>query len=143
MINNTTLVGRVTKDPELRMTQSNIAVARFTLAVNRQFTDQSGDRQADFIQCIVWRKQAENLVKYVKKGHLIGVVGRIQTSSFESDGQMRYQTEVVCDQITFLESKKDDEITPQDFVVEGINDKEDDLPFWPNYLTHYFILLSY
>lgn len=130
-MNHTVLVGRITKDPELRMTQSNIAVSRFTIAVNRQFSNENGERQADFITCVVWRKQAENLVKYVKKGHLLGIVGRIQTSNFESDGVMKYQTEIVCDQISFLESKKqdDEDVSPQDFIVEGINDKDEELPF--------------
>lgn len=73
MMNRVILVGRITKDPEVKTTQSNIPVCSFTLAVNRQFTDQSGERQADFIQCVVWRKQAENLERFVKKGALLGV----------------------------------------------------------------------
>ncbi|MDX9691340.1 MAG: single-stranded DNA-binding protein, partial [Acholeplasmataceae bacterium] len=70
MMNRVILVGRITKDPEVKTTQSNIPVVTFTLAVNRQFADQSGERQADFIQCVVWRKQAENLARFVKKGAL-------------------------------------------------------------------------
>jgi single-strand DNA-binding protein len=107
MINKVILVGRITKDPEVKSTQSNIPVVTFTLAVNRQFTDQSGERQADFIQCVVWRKQAENLARFVKKGALLGVEGRIQTRNYESDNGTRYVTEVVCDSVQFLESRSD------------------------------------
>ncbi len=109
MMNRVILVGRITKDPELKMTQSNIPVCSFTLAVNRQFTDQSGERQADFIQCVVWRKQAENLERFVKKGALLGVEGRIQTRQYETDNGTRYVTEVLCDSIQFLESRSDSE----------------------------------
>lgn len=107
MINRVVLVGRITKDPELKSTQSNINVVNFTLAVNRQFTDQSGERQADFVQCVVWRKQAENLARYIKKGALLGVDGRIQTRTYEAETGTRYITEVVCDSVQFLESKGD------------------------------------
>lgn len=106
MINRTILVGRLTKDPELRYTSSNIAVVKFTLAVNRTFAGPSGEREADFIQCVVWRKQAENLARFVKKGSLIGVEGRIQTGSYDDkDGIRKYTTEVVCDSVQFLEPK--------------------------------------
>ena len=104
MMNRVILVGRITKDPEVKTTQSNIPVVTFTLAVNRQFADQSGERQADFIQCVVWRKQAENLARFVKKGALLGVEGRIQTRQYEADNGTRYVTEVVCDSVQFLES---------------------------------------
>jgi single-strand DNA-binding protein len=105
MMNRVILVGRITKDPEVKTTQSNIPVVTFTLAVNRQFADQSGERQADFIQCVVWRKQAENLARFVKKGALLGVEGRIQTRQYEAENGTRYVTEVVCDSVQFLESK--------------------------------------
>jgi single-strand DNA-binding protein len=107
MINKVILVGRITKDPDLKMTQTNIPVVRFTLAVNRTFTDASGERQADFITCVVWRKQAENLNIYVKKGALLGIEGRIQTGQYETDGVTKYTTEVICDSVQFLESKSD------------------------------------
>ncbi|MCR3906020.1 MAG: single-stranded DNA-binding protein [Tenericutes bacterium] len=141
MINRVILVGRITKDPEMKSTQSNIAVVSFTLAVNRQFTDQSGERQADFIQCVVWRKQAENLARYVKKGALLGVEGRIQTRTYEADNGTRYVTEVVCDTIQFLESKGDTEDEPISNVEDNTADNdefyetskqlaaEEDLPF--------------
>ena len=109
MINRTVLVGRLTKDPELRYTSSNIAFARFTMAVNRTFAGPNGEREADFIQCIVWRKQAENLARFVKKGSLVGVEGRIQTGSYDDkDGIRKYTTEVVCDSVQFLEPKGSD-----------------------------------
>ena len=107
MINRVILVGRITKDPELKSTQSNVSFVNFTLAVNRQFTDQSGERQADFIQCVVWRRQAENLNQYIRKGALLGIEGRIQTRTYEVDGNTRYITEVVCDSVQFLESRGD------------------------------------
>jgi single-strand DNA-binding protein len=113
MINRVILVGRITKDPEVKQTQSNIPVVSFTLAVNRQFTDQSGEKQADFIQCVVWRKQAENLARFVKKGALLGIEGRIQTRQYEADNGTRYVTEVVCDSVQFLESKGDSTSTAE------------------------------
>jgi len=141
MINRVILVGRITKDPEMKQTQSNIAVVSFTLAVNRQFTDSSGERQADFIQCVVWRKQAENLARFVKKGALLGIEGRIQTRNYESDNGTRYVTEVVCDSVQFLENKGDStgDTTYQKDTDTADNDEfyetskqlaaEEDLPF--------------
>jgi|SRR5690606_26704253 len=107
MINRVVLVGRLTKDPDLRYTPNGVAVATFTLAVNRTFTNQQGEREADFINCVVWRKPAENAANYLKKGSLAGVDGRIQTRSFEGqDGKRVYVTEVVADSVQFLEPKK-------------------------------------
>lgn len=104
MINRVVLVGRLTKDPELKYTQSGIAVCRFTLAVNRTFSNQSGEREADFVNCVTWRKQAENTANYLKKGSLTGIEGRIQTSSFDGqDGKRVFMTEVVADSVQFLE----------------------------------------
>lgn len=109
MINNLTLVGRLTKDPDLKYTGNGTAVATFTLAVNRNFTNQSGERQADFINCVIWRKPAETLANYAKKGVLIGVTGRIQTRSYDNQqGQKVYVTEVIADNFQLLESKKAD-----------------------------------
>lgn len=106
MINRTVLVGRLTKEPDLRHTASNIPVATFTLAVNRSFKNDEGKYEADFINCVVWRKQAENVEKYVHKGSLVGIDGRIQTRTFDAnDGTKRYVTEVVCDSVKFLDSK--------------------------------------
>lgn len=109
MINNLTLVGRLTKDPDLRYTSSGTGVATFTLAVNRNFTSADGNREADFINCVIWRKPAETLANYAKKGVLIGVTGRIQTRSYDNQqGQKVYVTEVVADNFQLLESKKAD-----------------------------------
>lgn len=106
MINRVVLVGRLTKDPELRYTPTGVAVARFTLAVNRTFSNQSGEREADFINCVVWRKQAENTANFLKKGSLAGIEGRIQTGSYEGqDGKRVYTTEVVADSVQFLEPR--------------------------------------
>jgi len=109
MINNVVLVGRLTKDPDLRYTSSGTGVATFTLAVNRNFTSADGNREADFINCVIWRKPAETLANYAKKGALIGVTGRIQTRSYDNQqGQRVYVTEVVADNFQLLESKKAD-----------------------------------
>jgi single-strand DNA-binding protein len=109
MINRCVLVGRLTKDPELRYTSGNIPYTRFTIAVNRTFTGAGGDREADFIQCIAWRRQAEVVSRFVKKGSLVGVEGRIQTGSYDDkDGKRVYTTDVVCDSVQFLEPKNSD-----------------------------------
>lgn len=106
MINRVVLVGRLTKDPELKYTPSGVAMARFTLAVNRTFSNQQGEREADFINILVWRKQAENAANYLSKGSLAGVEGRIQTGSYEGqDGKRVYTTDVVADSVQFLEPK--------------------------------------
>lgn len=106
MINNVVLVGRTTKDPELRYTPSNVAVATFSLAVNRIFKDANGEREADFINCVIWRQSAENLANWAKKGALIGITGRIQTRSYENQqGQRVYVTEVVAENFQMLESR--------------------------------------
>lgn len=105
-MNKVILVGRLTKDPEMRTTTSGVAVTSFTVAVNRPYSDQSGERQTDFINCVIWRKQAENVAKYCNKGSLVAVEGRIQTRSYDhQDGTKRYVTEVICDNVTFLSSK--------------------------------------
>lgn len=107
MINNAVLVGRLVRDPELRYTPSNQAVATFSLAVNRPFKNQNGEREADFINCVIWRQQAENLANWAKKGALIGITGRIQTRNFENQqGQRVYVTEVVADSFQLLEFNK-------------------------------------
>lgn len=106
MINNTVLVGRLTKDPDLKYTANGTAVATFTLAVNRNFTNQDGNREADFINCVIWRKSAETLANYARKGTLLGVTGRIQTRSYENQqGQRVYVTEVVVENFQLLESR--------------------------------------
>lgn len=111
MINRVVLVGRLTKDPELRYTPNGVATCRFTVAVNRTYSKgQDGEPEADFISCVAWRKQAENLANFQRKGNLIGVEGRIQTGSYEGqDGKRVYTTDVVADSIQFLEPNKGSE----------------------------------
>lgn len=113
MMNRVVLVGRLTKDPDLRYTPNGVPCATFTLAVNRPFAGQSGEREADFINCVVWRKAAENVSNFLKKGSLAGVDGRIQTRNYEGqDGKRVYVTEVVAESVQFLEPKKDNGYQP-------------------------------
>ncbi|MBC1702500.1 single-stranded DNA-binding protein [Listeria welshimeri] len=106
MMNRVVLVGRLTKDPELRYTPAGVAVATFTLAVNRTFTNQQGEREADFINCVVWRKPAENVANFLKKGSMAGIDGRVQTRNYEgNDGKRVYVTEIVAESVQFLEPR--------------------------------------
>lgn len=125
-MNKVFLIGRLTRDPELRYTGSNTAVASFSLAVNRNFTNQAGEREADFINIVVWRKQAENVKNYLTQGSQVAIDGRIQTRSYDdNEGKKRYVTEVVADNVEFLGSKNSNgngttntstaEPTPYDF----------------------------
>ena len=137
MINNTVLVGRMVRDAELRYTPNNQAVATFTLAVNRNFKSQNGEREADFINCVIRRQQAENLANWAKKGALIGITGRIRTRNYENQqGQRVYVTEVVAEQFQLLESQKERGNQSQgnsqpDFSrqAEPMNILDSDLPF--------------
>ena len=105
-MNKVFLIGRLTRDPELRYTSSNIAVATFSIAVDRNFSNAAGEREADFINIVVWRKQAENVKNYMHKGSQVAIDGRIQTRSYDdTDGKKRYVTEVVADNVQFLDSK--------------------------------------
>ncbi len=105
-MNKILLTGRLTKDPELRYTQSGTAVASFTLAVNRSFTNQNGEREADFINCVAWQKAAEFVSQYFKKGQQMALEGRLMVSSYDgNDGQRHWKTEVVAEQIEFVGSK--------------------------------------
>ncbi|RHW50344.1 MULTISPECIES: single-stranded DNA-binding protein [Lactobacillus] len=114
MINRVVLVGRLTRDPELRTTGSGISVATFTLAVDRQYTNAQGERGADFISCVIWRKAAENFCNFTSKGSLVGIDGRIQTRTYDNkDGQRVYVTEVVVDNFSLLESRKEREARGQ------------------------------
>lgn len=106
MINRVILVGRLTKDPEYRQTQSGVSKATFTLAVNRTFKNKNGEREADFINVVVFRQQAENVSKYLSKGSLAGVDGRIQSRNYENnEGRRVFVTEVVADNVQFMDSK--------------------------------------
>ncbi len=105
-MNKVILIGRLTRDPELRYTGNNTPVATFSLAVNRQFTNQNGEREADFINCIVWRKLAETVKNYLSQGSQVAVEGRIQTRRYQNDkGENKYITEILVENIEFLESK--------------------------------------
>lgn len=116
-MNKVVLVGRLTRDPELRYTGNNTPVASFTLAVNRPFTTQSGEREADFINIVVWRKQAENVKNYLTQGSQAAVEGRIQTRSYDGeDGKKRYITEVVADNVEFLSSNRNTNTNGQNSV---------------------------
>lgn len=108
MINQTVLVGRLTKDPDLTYTPTGIATTKFTLAVNRAFKSQNSEQEADFINIVVWRKAAESAANYLKKGSLAGITGRIQTRNYEGqDGKKVYVTEVIAESVQFLDSKRD------------------------------------
>ena len=105
-MNKVFLIGRLTRDPELRYTGNNTAVASFSIAVNRNFTNQSGEREADFINIVVWRKQAENVKNYLSQGSQVAIDGRLQTRSYDDqNGNKRYVTEVIADNVEFLGSK--------------------------------------
>lgn len=107
MMNRVVLVGRLTKDPELRYTPAGVAVTTFTLAINRNFTNQNGEREVDFINCVAWRKAAENAANFLKKGNLAGVDGKIQTRNYEGqDGKRIYVTEVLAEAVQFLEPRR-------------------------------------
>ena len=127
-MNRVVLVGRLTAKPELRYTPQNTAYTRFTVAVNRNFANADGKRDADFINVVAWRKQAENIAKYFDKGNLIALDGRLQTGSYDDkDGNKRYTVDVALDNFEFVESKnaRAAEATPYDFEdnapSEGVN----------------------
>lgn len=122
-MNSVNLIGRIGNDLELKVTTNNIYFCKVNLAVRRQY----GDNETDWINVIVWKKNAENIVRYCKKGSLIAVFGSIQTRSYESEQGMRYITEVVCDSVQFLESKKQEE--PQTQSEHHEFKVDDSLPF--------------
>lgn len=137
MINNVVMIGRLTRDVELRYTSNNVSVGAFTLAVNRNFKNAAGDRESDFINCIIWNKQAENLANWTKKGMLVGITGRIQTRSYENQqGQRVYVTEVVAESFQVLEKRDNaanksslDNQMPPNFSGQPMDISDDDLPF--------------
>ena len=147
-MNKVVLIGRLTAKPELRFTSSNVGFTRFTIAVNRQYSGQDGKREADFINVVAWRKQAETICKYFDKGNLIAVEGRLQTSSYDDkDGNKRYTVDVALDNFEFIESKKQDtkkeeneekndpykdfgeQITIEDSTIPDDDFNSDNLPF--------------
>lgn len=136
MINNVTLIGRLTRDAELRYTPSNIATAQFNIACNRNFKNANGEYDADFINCVMWREQAERFCNWTKKGMLVGITGRIQTRSYEGNGGERvYVTEVVAENFQVLEKR--DNTANQNSMTEQMPPNytnpmdidESDLPF--------------
>ena len=121
-MNRVCLVGRLTAKPELRYTNSNLPVTRFSVAVNRTFANAQGQREADFINIVVWRKQAENVCNFLDKGSLVAIEGRIQTGSYDGqDGTKRYTFEVVADSVQFLESKSQSQSRAQSNYNQGYN----------------------
>ena len=149
-MNKAILIGRLTRDPEMRTTASGTAATTFTVAVTRTFANQNGEREADFINCVAWRKQAENIAKYCQKGSQVAVEGRIQTRSYDAqDGTKRYVTEIIADNVTFLGSRgsqdgfsgtsnfgSNPDITTTDISEDPFKDfgeevalSDDDLPF--------------
>jgi len=135
MINKVILVGRITADPELKKTNNDISFVNFTIACNRKYSNQNGEKETDFIFCTVWRKPAELLAQYIKKGALIGVEGSLQVDQFEQNGEKRFSTKVAVDNIQFLDSKQanNESNTVQDNkkLVETAKSavSSDDLPF--------------
>ena len=142
MFNKVVLIGRLTKDPELRYTStSNLPVVSFTLAVNRPYGNQNSDRNADFINCVAWRKQAENIHRYVSKGSMVAVEGKIQTRDYMDDkiNARRYITEVICDSVVFLDTRSSgdsdynspnkDDSKEEELPTGNFDNVEDDLPF--------------
>lgn len=114
IMNKVILIGNLSKDPELTTTTNGISVARFSVAVQRKYSNEQGQKEADFINCVAWRTTAENLQKYCKKGDKVAVVGRIETRTYEAqDGTKRYVTEVVADEVEFVNTKKAEETAPQ------------------------------
>jgi single-strand DNA-binding protein len=142
-MNKAILVGRLTKDPELKTTGSGVSVCSFTLAINRRFKNAEGGYDADFINCVAWRQQAEFISKYFSKGRMVGISGSIQTRSYDrEDGQRVYITEVVADEVSFVDSKSQSDSAPSTPAANnttansfGADDgfipmpADDDLPF--------------
>ena len=125
-MNRVMLVGRITAKPELRYTSSNLAFTRFSLAVNRTYSNTQGERQTDFINIVVWRKQAENVCNYLNKGSLVSIEGRLQTGNYtDKDGNKRYTVEVLADSVQFLESKNQSRTRENDFDYEPVAPMEE------------------
>ena len=130
MLNNVVLIGRLTKDPELRYTPSGVAVASFTLAVDRPFAKE-GQQQADFIPVVVWNKQAENCANYIGKGRLVAIQGRIQVRTYDTpEGQRRWVTEVVAENVRYLDRARNDQDNQNQYSIGNeVNFSDDEIPF--------------
>jgi len=109
MLNQVVLVGRLVKEPELKKTENGNKVTYITLAVPRSYKNSDGEYEADFVDCTLWKAIAESTTEYCHKGDLLGIKGRIQTSSYEKDGEKKYSTDIIAEKVTFLTSKKTDE----------------------------------
>lgn len=133
MLNRVILIGRLTRDPELKYIPSGAPVVNFTLAVDRGFTNKQGERETDFVPIVVWRKQAENCANYLGKGSLVAVDGRLQVRSYEQDGQRKYMTEVIAEDVRFLDRRGDSsqrtENSGLDKFGTDVNIDDDDIPF--------------
>lgn len=131
MLNRAILIGRLTRDPELKYLPSGAPVANFTIAVDRSFTNKQGERETEFVPIVVWQKAAENCVKYIGKGSLVAVDGRLQVRSYDQDGQRRYITEVVAEDVRFLDRRGGKGSQGQDQYDghQGVNIDDDDIPF--------------
>ncbi|MBA4495127.1 single-stranded DNA-binding protein [Paenactinomyces guangxiensis] len=133
MLNEVILIGRLTRDPDLKYTQSGVAVTNFTLAVNRRFTNQQGEREADFINIVAWRKTAENCAEHLRKGSLAAVTGSIETGSYEKEGRTVYTTHVNARNVQFLDRRGGNSGAGKTdpFADDGqpIDIKDEDLPF--------------
>lgn len=132
MLNRVVLIGRLTKDPELRYTPNGVAVATFTLAVNRSRANAQGEREADFIPIVVWQKQAENCANYIGKGSLVAIDGRLQIRTYDGkDGQRRWVTEVVAESVRFLDKRDSASGTSQEFGPVGneVEFTDEEIPF--------------
>lgn len=133
-MNNVSLIGRFTRDPELRYTSSGTAVINGNLAVTRNFKNAQGNYEADFINVVAWRKTAELIAEHFRKGDMIGLNGRIQTRNYEKDGRKVYVTEVVAENITFIQNKNKgkpdtEDIYGDSFEVDTVDIDDSDLPF--------------
>ena len=137
-MNKVMLTGRLTKDPEFTTTVNGISVCRFSLAVDRKFTNENGEKEADFINIVVWRGLAENCNKYLRKGNKVGIVGSIQTRTYDAqDGSKRYATEVIAEDVEFLSQKTENDGKPktesqekQETMQKFEPISESNLPFW-------------
>lgn len=133
-MNKCILIGNLTKDPELSTTSNGIAVCRFSIAVGRRFANAGGERETDFFNIIVWRSVGENCHKFLKKGSKVGIIGNIQSRSYDApDGTKRYVTEIVAEEVEFLSTKTQDEAGKSDKVDDGVGGlqpiDDDGLPF--------------
>src|SRR5690625_4191086 len=128
MINRFVGVGRLTRDPDLRYTPNGVAVVNFGIAVNRPFKNQNGENEADFLNVVAWRKQAENVAQYLRKGSLVGIDGRLQSRSYEKDGQHIFVVEIQAESVQFLEPR-DNSTSNQQKPTQQVNNSQSDDPF--------------